>query len=103
MQGTENLNIGSNNEIEGKVINEARHRSPDTIKEMTAQSRLRMSGYNLATFEETHGAEIKARDQLEQHEVSERFLSGQSIKWLEEPNTTRIFHGIYFTTAPLVH
>jgi hypothetical protein len=103
MQGTENLNIGSNNEIEGNVISEVRHRLPHTLKEMSAQSRLRMSGYDLATFEDIPGPKIIARDQLEQLEASERFLSGQSIKELEEPNTTRIFHGIYFTTAPLVH
>jgi hypothetical protein len=102
MRDTENLRIGSNNEIEGRFVKEARRRSPDISKEIAAQSRLNMSGHNLAMHEETSGSKVKVRDRLEQQEASERFLSGQSIKWLEEPNTTRIFHGIYFTTAPLL-
>jgi hypothetical protein len=102
MRDTENLRIGSNNEIEERFVKEARRRSPDISKEITEQSRLSMSGYNIATFEETSGPKVKVRDQLKQQEASERFLSGQSIEWSEEPNTTRIFHGIYFTTAPLL-
>ena len=102
MQATENLRIGSNNEIEERFVKEARRRSSDISKEITEQSRLSMSGHNLATFEETSGPKVKVRDKLKQQEASERFLSGQSIEWSEEPNTTRIFHEIYFTTAPLL-
>jgi len=102
MQANENLRIGSNNEIEGRFVKGARRRSPDISKEISEQSRLSMSGHNLATLEETSGSQVKVRDQLEQQEASERFLSGQSIEWSEEPNTTRIFHGIYFTTVPLL-
>jgi hypothetical protein len=102
MQATENLRIGPNNEIEGRFVKEARRRAPDISREIAEQSRLSMSGRNLATFEEISGPKVKVRDQLKQEEASERFLSGQSIEWSEEPNTTRIFHGIYFTTAPLL-
>ena len=102
MQATENLRIGSNNEIEERFVKEARRRSPDISKEITEQLRLSMSGHNLATCEETSGPKVKVRDQLKQQEASERFLSGQSIEWSEEPNTTRIFHGIYFTRSPLL-
>src|SRR5262245_12562111 len=102
MRDIENLRIGSNNEIEGRFVKEARHRSPDILEEIVEQSRLSMSEYDLAMSDGTSGPRIKPRDQLMQQDDSERFLSGQSIKWLEEPNTTRIFHGIYFTTAPLL-
>jgi len=102
MRDTENLRIGSNNEIEGRFVKEARHRSPDIPKEIVKQSRLSMSGYDLATLEGTSGPKLNPRDQLMQQDDTEKFLSGQSIKWLEEPNTTRIFHGIYFTTARLL-
>ena len=64
MQATENLRIGSNNEIEGRFVKEARRRSSDISKEITEQSRLRMSGHNLATFEETSGSKVKVRDKL---------------------------------------
>jgi hypothetical protein len=40
-----------------------------------------MSGYNLATYEEIPGSQIKARDQLKQQEASERFLSGPGHKF----------------------
>ena len=82
MQGTENLNIGSNNEIERSFTNEAQHRSPDTLKKMAAQSRMRMSGYNLAMFKETPGPNIKTRDRLRQQEAP----AGQSINWLRGSN-----------------
>ena len=96
---TENLRIGSNNEIEGRFVKEARRRSPDISKEIKEQSRLSTPEHNLAMHEETSGSKVKVRDQLNQQEASERFLSGQSIEWSEEPYTTRFFHGIYFTTA----
>ena len=99
MRDKENLRIGSNNEIDERFVKEARHRSPDILKEIVEQSRLR---YDLVTLEGTSGPKINPRNQLMQQDDSEKFLSGQSIKWLEEPNTTRIFHGIYFTTAPLL-
>ena len=102
MRHTENLRIRSNIEIEGRFVKEARHRSPDIPKEIVEQSRLSISGYDLAALEGTSGPKINPRDQLMQQDDTERFLSGQSIEWLEEPNTTRIFHGIYFTTAPLL-
>jgi hypothetical protein len=102
MQATENLRIGSNNEIKGRFVKEARRRSPDISNEIAEQSRLSLSGHNPAMLEETSGPKVKVRDKLKQQEASERFLSGQSIELSEEPNTTRIFHGIYFTTAPLL-
>jgi hypothetical protein len=102
MQRTENLNIELNNEKERRLINEAYYRSPNTLKKMVRQSRAKILEYNHATFEEIINPKIKARNQLKQQEDSERFLSGQSIKWSEELGTTRIFHGIYFTTSPLL-
>jgi hypothetical protein len=102
MQGTENLNIKSSKEIEGRLINEARNRLLHTLEEISVQSRFRKSVYNVAEFEDFLGSKTNARDQLEQQEAPERFLSGQSIREVEEPNTSRIFHGIYFTRAPLL-
>ena len=64
MQVTENLRIGSNNEIEERFVKEARRRSPDISKEITEQLRLSMSGHNLATCEETSGPKVKVQDQL---------------------------------------
>lgn len=102
MRHTENLRIGSNNEIGERFVKEVRRRSPGILNEIVEQSRLSMSGHDLAMLERTSGPKSNPRDQLMKQEDSEKFLSGQSIKWLEESNTTRIFHGIYFTTAPLL-
>jgi hypothetical protein len=64
MRNTEDLRIGSNNEIEGRFFNEARRRSPDMLKEIAEQSRLSRSWNKPVTFEETSGPKINARDQL---------------------------------------
>jgi hypothetical protein len=64
MRNTEDLRIGSNNEIEGRFVNEALRRSSDMLKEIAEQSRLSRSWNNLVTFEETSGPKINARDQL---------------------------------------
>jgi hypothetical protein len=76
MQATENLRIGSNNEIEGRFVKEARRRSPDISKEITEQSRLSMSG----------GAEQSRQNQMNINEAMS-FLSDNLSN--EARNTSR--------------